>query len=98
MTSMISSGLNLRRERQQRDVAGLLDSVGQTALARSANTRDAAWHDLTPLGNEPVQHLDVFVIDVVDLLNAEAAHFLAPEILLLLRQHRLVAPGRTLGC
>src|SRR5579859_1289233 len=98
MTSMISSGLDLRGERQQRDVAGLLDGVGQTALARSTDAGDAARHDLAALGDEAVQHLDVFVIDVVDLLDAEAAHFLAPEILLLLGEHRLVATGGTLRC
>src|SRR5260370_41855190 len=96
MTSIVAS--DLRCERQQRDVAGLLDRVGQTPLARSANARDAARHDLAPLGDECVQHLDVFVIDVVDLLDAEAAHFLAPEILLLLGEHRLVATGGTLRC
>src|SRR2546423_464961 len=49
-----SSGLNLRREWQQCDVAGLLDRVGQTALARSTNPGDASRDNLAALGDEPV--------------------------------------------
>src|SRR5207245_567440 len=90
MTSIdMSPALDYSGERQQGDVAGLLDGVAQAALARSAYARDAARNDLTPLGDERVQHLDVLVIDVVDLLDAEPASFLAPEILLLLRNHEL---------
>src|SRR5262245_8943088 len=97
MTSMrFLQTLNLRRERQQGDVARLLDRVAQAPLAGSTNARDAAWNDLAALGNERVQHLDVFVIDIVDLLDTEPAHFFAPEILLLLRQYRFVAPSGTL--
>ncbi len=73
-----------------------LIGFAQTPLMRSANTGDTARRDLAPLADECVQHLRVFVIDVVDLLDAEPAHFLAPEILLL-RGDRLVAPGGPLG-
>ena len=88
-----SSGLDHSRERQQRDVAGFLDCVGQPPLAGSADARDPPRHDLAALGDKRVQHLDVFVVDVVDLLDAEAAYFLAPEILLLPREPRFVAAG-----
>src|SRR5712692_8214477 len=99
MTSIyMSPALDHSRERQKGDVAGLLDGVAQAALARSADAGDAARNDLAPLGDERVQHLDVFVVDVVDSLDAEPAHFFAPEILLLLRKHRLVATGGTLRC
>ena len=47
--------------------------------------------------NERVQQSDVLVIDVVDLVDAETANLLAPEILLLAGD-RLVAAGRTLRC
>ena len=40
-----------------------------------------------------VQQPHVLVVDVVDLLDAEAAHLLAPEILLLAGRDRLVAAG-----
>ena len=63
------------------------------SLARSADTGDAAGNNRAPLGDERVEHLDVFVVNVVDLLDAEPAYLLAPEILLLLRGNRLVAAG-----
>src|SRR5258706_12947677 len=97
MTSMIPPPLDHSRERQQRDVARLLDRVGKPPLARSADAGDAARNDFTPLGDKRVQHLDVFVVDIVDLLHAEAAHLLAPEILLLPREDGFVAAGRALA-
>src|SRR5690348_13304990 len=57
MTSISVSSLERRRERQQRDVARLLDGVGQPALVRRADPGDAARHDLAALGDEGVQHL-----------------------------------------
>jgi hypothetical protein len=84
MTSMrVSSCLELRRERQQGDVARLLDGVGEPPLVRRAHARNAARDDLAALRHEGVQRLDVLVIDVVDLLDAETAYLLAPEILFL---------------
>src|SRR5581483_12016315 len=83
-------------ERQQRDVPRLLDRVRQAALMRRAHARDAPRYDLAPLRDEAVQQFRVFIIDVVDLLDAEPADFLAPEILLLLRGDRFVAAGRPL--
>src|SRR5579863_8544129 len=98
MTSMaISSRLELRRERQQRDVARLLDGVGETPLMGRAHARDPPRHNLAALGHKGVQHLHIFVIDVIDLLHAEPAHLLAPEILLFLRGDRLVAAGGALS-
>src|ERR1035441_2977813 len=85
--------LELRRERQQRDVARLLDGVGQAPLMRSADAGNAARDDLAPFRHEGVEHFHVLVIDVVDLLDAEPAHFLAPEKLLLLGGYRFVAAG-----
>ena len=51
---------------------------------RRADAGNTARDDLAALGHEGVQQLQIFVIDVVDLLDAEPADFLAPEILLLL--------------
>src|ERR1700694_2992104 len=59
---------------------------------RSAHPGDAPRHDLSTLGDERRQHPHIFVINIVDLLDAETAHFLAPEVLLL-GSHRLVAAG-----
>src|SRR5689334_13262490 len=91
MTSMFLWLLELRRERQQGDVARLLDGIGQPPLVRGADAGNAARHDLAALGHEGVQQLHILVVDVVDLLDAEAAYLLAPEILFLLRGDGLVA-------
>src|SRR5262245_50584858 len=99
ITSMSSSSsLERRRERQQRDVPRLLDRVRQPPLVRSAHARNAAGDDLAPFRHERVQQLHVLVIDVVDLLDAETAHLLAPEVLLLAGDDRLVASRRPLPC
>src|SRR5512146_1246766 len=71
--------LPARRERQQRDIPGLLDGLGKTALVRRAHTRQASRNNLAALGNKLAEQANVFVVDVVDLLGAELAHFLAPE-------------------
>src|ERR1035438_8723218 len=92
----ISSRLERGRERQQRDVPRLLDRVRQPPLVRRAHARYTARHDLTPLRHAGVQHLHVLVVDIVDLLDAEPAYLLAPEILLLLGGNRLVAARGTL--
>src|ERR1700687_3961212 len=90
MTSMVRL-LELRRERQQGDVARLLDGVGEPPLMRGANAGDAARDDLAALRHKGVQQLYILVIDVVDLLDAEPANFLAPEICFLLRGDGLIA-------
>ena len=92
----ILSLLHGRRERQQRDVARLQDGVGQAALVRRADAGNAAGHDLAALGDERLQHPDVFVIDVVDLLDAETANLLAPEVLFLSHRGGFVATGGAL--
>src|ERR1039457_70127 len=92
----ISSRLERGRERQQRDVPRLLDRVREPPLMRRAHARNAARHNLAPLRYEGVQHLHVLVVDIVDLLDAEPANLLAPEILFLLGGNRLVAAGGAL--
>src|SRR5579883_1029719 len=63
--------------RQQRQVAGALDALGQLALVAGAGARDAGRQDLSALGQERAQDLDLLVVDVADLLGAETAHFAA---------------------
>ena len=48
-----------------------------------ANAGDPARSDLAFLGDEGVQKLRFLIVDEVDLLDAEAANFLAAEKLLL---------------
>src|SRR5204863_9404902 len=90
--------LKTRRERQQRDIPRLLDRIRQPALMRRAHAGNPARHNLAPLRDEAVQQFRVLIVDVVDLLDAEPADFLPPEILLLLRSDGLVTAGRPLGC
>src|SRR5271166_6330471 len=67
------------RERQQRDVARLLDGGGEAALVRRANAGQPPWHDLARLGHELPEQPYVLVIHAVDLLDAELANLLAAE-------------------
>src|SRR5258708_25708796 len=62
---------------------------------RRAYARDAPRRDLAALGNERREQPHFLVIDIVDFVDAEPAHFFAPEILFLSRD-RLVAAGGTL--
>src|ERR1700720_4446017 len=62
---------------------------------RCANARDPPRRNLTALGNKGVEQPHFFVVNVVDTVHTEPAHFLAPEILLL--TDRLVAAGGPLG-
>src|SRR5947209_5687088 len=61
---------------------------------RRAHARNTARCDLSTLADEAHQHADVLIVDVVDLVHAEAAQFFAPEILLL-AGNRFVAAGGT---
>src|SRR5580692_4640853 len=63
---------------------------------RCADAGDSARNNLAALGNERLQHSDVLVIDVIDLLDAEPANLLAPEILFLSHRGCFVATGRAL--
>src|ERR1700679_311093 len=62
---------------------------------RRAYARNTPRRDLPALGNERQQQPHFLVIDIVDLVDAEPAHLLAPEILFLAR-NRFVAAGGTL--
>jgi hypothetical protein len=72
MTSILSSS-------NQRQLTRPLDGRVQLALVRRARARDAARQNLPALRHERSEQLDVFVIDVVDLVGAELAHFAPAE-------------------
>src|SRR6516225_888677 len=98
MTSMIPRFLlDRRRERKQRDIAGLLDRFAQSPLVRRAHACDASRRDFAALADKRPEHPGVLVIDIVDLVDAETAYLLAPEVLLF-RGDRLVASRGPLGC
>ena len=46
---------------------------------RSANTGQAAWNNLAALSDELAEQAHVFVIDVVNFLDAEFANLFAAE-------------------
>src|ERR1039457_6369966 len=66
-------------ERQQRDVARLLDGIGQTPLVWGAHAGQTARHNLSGFGDKTREQPDVLVVDAVDLLDAELANLLATE-------------------
>src|SRR5260370_40360323 len=63
---------------------------------RGAHARNPPGRDFTALRNEGHQQSRVLVVDIVDLVDAEPAQFLAPEILFLAGDG-LVAAGGALG-
>src|ERR1017187_2201105 len=67
------------RERQQRDVARLLDGIGQAALVRRAHAGQTPGNDFARLGHKLPEQAHVLVIHAIDLLDAELANFLAAE-------------------
>ena len=62
-------------KRHQRDLPGPLDSRPKGTLMFGANTGAAPGFDLGPLGDEPPDLIDVFVIDVGYFFDAEGADF-----------------------
>src|SRR5688572_384453 len=64
-------------ERQQRGDARALDGVLQLALMQRAGAGNAARQNLSALGDELLERLHVFEVDVLDLLDAELADALA---------------------
>src|SRR5438132_4169784 len=62
-----------------------------------ADAGNPARDDLAALRDKGIEQSGVLIVDIVDLLDAEPAHLLAPEVLLL-GGHRLVATGWPLRC
>jgi hypothetical protein len=50
------------------DVASSLDSCAKLALMSSTVSGDTAWNDFPSLGDQVPQTLDIFVIDINDLV------------------------------
>jgi hypothetical protein len=67
------------REGQQGNVTGPLDRSCQAALVGRAHPSQTPRHNLASLGHKLLQQPDIFVIDVVNFLDAEPANFLATE-------------------
>src|SRR3954465_3574511 len=76
--------------RQQRDLAGPLDGSGDLVLVPAARNRDAPPPDLAAVGDVLAERADVLVVDLVDLVPAEAAGLAATGP----RTALLVSPAR----
>jgi hypothetical protein len=77
------------REGHECDVTGALDRGAKLALVSSAIAGDAARNDFPALGDQVPQPLNIFIVDVGDLIRTEAADLLAWETPF--RGHSLVA-------
>src|SRR3569832_128335 len=64
-------------ERDERYRTGTLDRVLELPLMQRARSGNAAGKNLAALGDELLQRLDVLVVDVLELLDAELADALA---------------------
>jgi hypothetical protein len=63
-------------EGQKRNAASPLDRLANIPLMGRAVPGYSSWNNLTPLGDEIPKQPGILVIDVVDLIGAEAAIFL----------------------
>src|SRR5262245_18729993 len=61
----------------QGNAANTLDGRGQHPLVNGTIARDPARHDLSAFRYKTTQHLNVLVIDKVDLVAAKSAAFAA---------------------
>ena len=58
-------------------MTGTLDRGGQLTLMLRAGAGGTAGQDLAALGHEPTKLCSVFVVDIIDLVDAEAANLFA---------------------
>src|ERR1051326_1189830 len=64
---------------QQPEETGAFDRLGELTLALGRDSGDAARHNLAALGDEPLQQLDVLVVDLRRIGAGERAALAAPE-------------------
>src|SRR3954462_4181423 len=65
--------------RQQRQEARAHDGIAELALVARLGAGDARRNDLAVFVDEIFQEIDVFVIDLLDLLDREATELLAAK-------------------
>ena len=70
----------VRDVRQQSDLTGTLDGLGQHTLMLGAGTGGALGQDLGTLGHVLTQLCNILVIDIVYLVLAEDANLLSSVI------------------
>jgi hypothetical protein len=66
---LIRCGISaLGSEGHERNITGAFDGCAKLTLVSSTIAGDPAWDDLTPLGNQVAQTLDILIVDVGDLV------------------------------
>ena len=70
----------VRTERDQSEMPGALDGRGHRALVLGADPGLSARLYLPPVGHVPAKAVNIFVINVFDTVNAEAANLPATVI------------------
>src|SRR6266849_7961426 len=81
-SGMLSSALSVRLSqdvRQEREEPRALDRLGELTLLAGRHRGDPARHDLAAFGDEPLQQLDVLVVDLGRARPGERAGFAAAE-------------------
>src|SRR5690242_14461968 len=72
---LFRSGLLVGHERQQCQVPGAQDRLRELPLVPGAGAGDAAGQNLSPIGRERPQQLELLPVHVADLFGAETADF-----------------------
>ena len=70
-------GLSVGDVRQESDLTGSLDSLGELTLMHCAGAGSAAGQDLAALGHEAAERSGILVIDSGSLIYAKLANFSA---------------------
>src|SRR5919106_1291201 len=73
------AGASAHEERQQRQDTRALHRPGERPLLLGGHCGDPARHDLAALGDEPLQQLDVLVVDLRRILGGERTGLAPPE-------------------
>ena len=73
--SIRSFNQSIGGERQQRDVPRALDCQRHLTLMLCAVARDATRQNFSALGDEPTKFRRIFIVNVLDLVDAERANF-----------------------
>jgi len=57
--------------RQHGQITGALDGTRQFSLMPGTETRLASWLDLAAIGDEPLKHIRLLVVDLIYTVGAE---------------------------
>ena len=63
----------VRAEGHQSQMSGTLDGAGQATLMLGAHASLSSRLDLKAVGNEPSELVNLFVVDIVNMIHTEGA-------------------------